>query len=387
MSKLDNEDGSPKLEKFDELTLGFYNNSRAARQILWGIDYKEDWLLSDRSRADRGANIRDMYEMVDHLLPSFQMHHCVSSKNEWLVIFPYMYIDPVAGDNIYNETTGETYSVAYVAKDLNGEFNGSCLLSGTTAPEETDVLRYIDASGAGTALRKYINFFHAYPTVSKLDISASDSDIGTNESEPFTPTIVAQLFSQLPGTVAGKKDAKTRNKELKPRVREEYHYKDDPRNYTVQVRGQWFDNIVKFKCFETSHLKAERLVDWFMEFMNKHTWVIRKNGIQQIFFEERKGDVVETVWRDDIVGYEVCYYVRTEELTTDLIHNTASVDLSVELSDRDRRIAEEVSADPTGGLVTGPFGDRFSTLFDATHDDEGNYLYGNTDTKDGRLNE
>lgn len=249
------------------------------------------------------------------------------------------------------------------------------------------MLRYIDPSGAGAALRKYINFYHAYPTVSKLDISASDSDIGTNESEPFTPTIVAQLFSQLPGTVAGKKDAKTRNKELKPRVREEYHYEDDPRNYTVQVRGQWFDNIVKFKCFETSHIRAERLVDWFMEFMNKHTWIIRKNGIQQIFFEERKGDVVETVWRDDIVGYEVCYYVRTEELTTELIHNTASINLSIELSDKDSRTAEEVAADPTGGLVTGPFGNRFASLFDATHDDEGNYLYGDTDVRDGRLNQ
>lgn len=128
MSKLNNEDGSPQLEKFDDLTLGFYNTSRAARQIQWGIDYKEDWLLSDRSVADRGANIRDLYEIVDNLLPAFQMHHCVSTKNEWLIIFPYMYIEPAVGDNIYNETTGETYKISYVAKDLNGEFNGSCLL-------------------------------------------------------------------------------------------------------------------------------------------------------------------------------------------------------------------------------------------------------------------
>ena len=387
MSKENNPDGTPKLEKFDDLALSFYNSSPAARQILWGISSKEAYLTSDRSKADRSASIRDLYEMIDNLLPGFQSHHCVSLKNPWLVIFPYMVIPPKAGDKIYNETTKETYTVSYVAEDLNGHFNGSCLLTGTTAPKDTDCLRFVNPTGAGDELRKYIQFHHAYPVVSKLDVSASGSDLGTNESEPFTPTIVCSLYQQTPGTVMGRKDAVARNKEVKPRVRESYPLPEDPRNYTVQVRGQWLDNIVKFKCFETSHYKAERLVDWFMDFMSKHTWVLRKNGIQQIFFEERKGDKVEHVWRDDIVGYEVCYYVRTEELTTEIIHNTGSVNLNVELAHTDDRTRLELNADPTGGLITGPFGDRFANLFDATHDENGNYLFGDIDVSDGRMNQ
>lgn len=319
--------------------------------------------------------------MIDDMLPAFQSHHVVSKKNPWLIIFPYMYIAPKAGDRIYNETTKETYTVTYVANDLNGSFNGSVLLSGTTSPKDSDTLRFVNPDGAGAAHRKYLQFHHAYPTVSKLDISASGSDTGTNEAEPFVPTIVANLYEQTPGKTVGT------TKEMKSRVRESYPLPEDPRNYTVQVRGQWFDNIVKFKCFETSHLRAECLVDWFMEFMNKHTWVLRKNGIQQIFFEKRKGDKVETQWRDDIVGYEVCFYVRTEELNTEIIHNTGSINLNVELASDDNRTRAELTADPTGGLVTGPFGDRFANLFDATHDENGDYLYGETDIADGRMNQ
>lgn len=386
MSKENNADGTPKLEKFDDLALSFYNSSPAARQILWGISATEDHQTSDRSKADRSASIRDLYEMVDNLLPGFQMHFCVSNKNPWLVIFPHMVISPSAGDKLYNETTKETYTVSYVAKDINGDFNGSCLLTGTNSPSSTDSLRFVNPTGAGPDTRKNIQFYHAYPVTSKLDISSSGSDTGTNESEPFTPTIVCQLYRQTPGTVAGRKEA-ARHKEVKPRVRESYPLPEDPRNYTVQVRGQWLDSIVKFNCFETSHYRAERLVDWFMEFMNKHTWVLRKNGIQQIFFEERKGDRVETQWRDDIVGYEVCYYVRTETLTTEIIHNTGSINLNVELANKDDRTRAALTADPTGGLVTGPFGERFANLFDATHDENGNYLYGDTDIADGRMNQ
>lgn len=387
MSRIDNPDGTPNLEDFNDIVLSYYNSSPAARQIVHGLSYKQDWLKSNRSRADRNASVQDFYEMIDTLLPVYQSHFVISSKNPWLLIFPRMLVPPIVGDELYNETTKETYTVSYVSKDLNGHFNGSCLITGVTEPVVTDDLRFVNSDGAGPALRRYIQFHHAYPTVSKLDISASASDTGTNESEPFTPTIVACLYSQNPGTVMGHKDAIQRNKELKSRVRESYPLPEDPRNYTVQVRGQWLDNVVKFRCFETSHFSAERLVEWFMDFMNRHIWIFRKNGIQQIFFENRKPDSIETTWRDDIVSYEVNYYVRTEQLTTEIIHNTGSIHLNVELAHIDDRPKAELDSDPTGGLVTGYFGDRFANMFDATHDENGDYLYGDTDIADGRMNQ
>ena len=385
MSIRNDKSGDPILEDFDELTLQYFNTSPIARNIILGITEKEDFLRPPRSMADRSANVQDIYDMIGKLLPKYQMYFTVSKKNPFLIVFPFMIVEPKFGDKIRNINTSEIYTVKYVPKTPDNRFYGAVLLeTAITGPKGSDKLEFINPDGIGAETAKLVKFLHAYPDTPGTDMSDSSGDIGVSQAEPFTPTISVELIRQEPGTV-GKRPFDMM-KEIKPRVREIYKHPDDPQNYSIQVRGQWYDNILRFTCYSSTHFGAEKLITWFNDFLYKYAWVLKKNGVQELLYWQRRADQKVKVWRDDIVGYTVEWYFRTEEHTVEVIHNVTSINLSSRIAWSDSAVSPPTGQSPeTAGSVMGPFGDRFATIFDAFHDASGNYLYGDYSVIDQRF--
>lgn len=376
MSYLNNRDGSRILEHHDELMLQWFHNSPQARQIITGLTAIEESQRPFRRMADRNANIQDIYEMIDTLLPQFQLYFIPSTRNKWLLNFPFMFVAPNIGNKLRNVRTNETYTIKYVPLDKHNNFQGTVLLeTGTVAPVTSDRLIFENPEGTGPDLRKQIIFTHSQPSAQAADIAASSGDTGIVRREKFTPTIVAKLMRQEPGTI-GKRPFDIA-KEIKPRIREIYAHPVDPRNYSIQIRGQWMDNIIRFICYDTSHVKAEKLVEWFRDFIHKYTWVLKKNGVQELLYWQRRADQNVETWRDDIVGYPIEFFFRTDELHVEVIHNILNVNLNTNM-DTGLDPQTETGVSIAGGIVNGPFGNTFATLFDATHDESGNFLYGET---------
>jgi len=385
MSVRNDRAGNPILEDFDELTLQYFNTSPIARNIILGVTEKEDFLRPPRSIADRSANVQDIYDMIDKLLPKYQMYFTVSKKNPFLVIFPFMIVEPKPGDRIRNINTSEIYKVRYVPRTPDNKFYGAILLeTGTTGPKDSQNLEFVNPDGVGSEAAKLVRFLHAYPDTPGIDISDSSGDIGASQAEPFTPVISVELMRQEPGTV-GKRPFDMM-KEVKPRIRETYKHPDDPHNYSIQVRGQWYDNILRFTCYSATHFGAEKLINWFNDFLYKYAWVLKKNGVQELLYWQRRSDQKIQVWRDDIVGYTVEWYFRTEEQTVEVVHNVTSINLSSRIAWSDSAVSPPTGQSPkAAGNVMGPFGDRFATIFDAFHDASGNYLYGDYSIVDQRF--
>ena len=174
-------------------------------------------------------------------------------------------------------------------------------------------------------------------------------------------------------------------KEAKPRVRETYKHPDDPLNYSVQVRGQWYDNILRFTCYDKTNFGAERLISWFNDFLYKYAWVIKKNGIQEMLYWQRRADENISTWRDDIVGYPVEWYFRTEEHTIEVIHNITEIDINNRLARNEMGVTPPTGSNPNSEGLLGPFGNRFATIYDIFHDASGNYKYGDYSQIDQRF--
>jgi hypothetical protein len=92
------------------------------------------------------------------------------------------------------------------------------------------------------------------------------------------------------------------------------------------------------------------------------------------------------MWRDDIVGYTIEWYFRTEEHTVEVTHNVTSINLNARIAWNDTAVSPPTGDNPAiNGNVMGPFGDRFANIFDAFHDASGNYKYGDYNQVDQRF--
>lgn len=384
MSTREDNLGDPILEDFDELTLKYFNVSPIAQNIIFGTSDKDRLLSPDRLKADRSASIQDLYDMISVLLEKYQMYFVPSTKNPFLLVFPFMIVEPKIGDRLRNLDTNEIYTIKYVPKAKNNRFYGSVLLdAGVKGPKEGEKLQYINADGIGNSEKKLVDFYHSYPLSSANSLENSSGDRGVAQSEPFAPTVVVEMRRQEPGTV-GKRPFDMM-KEAKPRVRETYKHPDDPINYSVQVRGQWYDNILRFTCYDKTNFGAERLISWFNDFLYKYAWVIKKNGIQEMLYWQRRADENIQVWRDDIVGYPVEWYFRTEEHTIEVIHNITEIDISSRLAKNDMGVSPPTGGNPNVNGLFDPFGSRFSSIYDMFHDASGNYKYGDYSQIDQRF--
>ena len=259
---------------------------------------------ADMRQSDRNASLLDITRYIYQSLIDFQGKWETSDRSVWIIRMPNARYLSV-GDTVKNISLGQVYRIAEIVdKDDN-----VIRLSGIVAPSAGNVLELTQDN--------IVNFVSDYPSEHK--------DRPINE---WVDTVTFRIKRKEPGTI-GKHpfDPPT---EIKPRVRE---YRVDPDNIDchVQVLGQWYDNLIQFDCWAKTNNRADKLIEWFEDFMYKYTWVWKKNGVNEILYWMRMQDEEVRKWRNDLASRTVLYYFKTEKIVTIKEHDFKQIDLFLEL--------------------------------------------------------
>ena len=265
-------------------------------------------------REDRNASLNDITTYIYQSLLDFQGKWYPSDRGTGYISMPnarYLAI----GDKITNITKNVTYVISQVILPQGTVVVGSggavvgLNTMGSPLPVEDDILVLED--------RNTVNFQSSYSRYLQQEPIAQWRD-----------TIVYRVKRREPGTVG--KHAFEPPVELKPRVRESKMDKDHPGS-SVQVMGQWFDNIIQFDCWSVFNNRADDLIEWFEDFMFKYTWVWKKNGVNEILYWMRNEDTESSEWRNDLAVRNVNYYFRTEKIVTIKEHDFKQISIYLEL--------------------------------------------------------
>ena len=100
------------------------------------------------------------------------------------------------------------------------------------------------------------------------------------------------------------------------------------------VYGQWFESVVQFDVWAQTNERANVLLNWFEDFMDRYRWVLKWNGIQETFYWQRNEDALVSRWRNDIVHRTVEYYFRTDRIRAADIRRIISLSLVVDVAER-----------------------------------------------------
>ena len=129
-----------------------------------------------------------------------------------------------------------------------------------------------------------------------------------------------------PGSLGRVFDSK---KEYKPRLRESVK---DPlvMGHTVQIYGQFFDNIVQFDSWSNDPRTSDRLIRWFEQFMRLKLANLVQHGLSQGMFFKRLEDQTDRTWRQAFFVRGTQYYFRTEQLEAIYSKDILNIDISIE---------------------------------------------------------
>jgi len=327
--------------------------------------------LFPRLTADRVASLTDAMMMIDLLMESYEAQYLVPSKDGNLLILPNLFLEPDQGLKLRNKTTKETYTVTdTISNPVTGLWEGLLKINSTTPPNSKmeEKLEFVTKD-------KLVRFAPEFSKTIGVEDQTADElikDVG-----PIQPTIVYALIKKEPGSIG--KQLFGPQKQHKPMHREIIRDKKFS-GHSVEIEGQWFDNLVEFGCFTTDNRSADRLADWFERFMRQNTWVLKKNGVQELVFFQRLRDTAVTKWRQDLISRAVQYAFRIEEILPVVSRNirllTTTIDLGTDIGEPGRRFI--AGREITSALSS----DDYFKLF---HDAAGNYLFGNISLNDGNI--
>lgn len=323
--------------------------------------------LRRKSRTDGVLSISEAMELVAGLLRKYQLSFVPNKTNKNILMLPFCFVEPTEGDKIRNVSTQEIYTVDQVIKNPDtGQWNGVVKLDLTNPPsiEAGHSLEYLN-------FERYVRFDHEFPSSVPNHLTANSEGIQKNPP-PMFPTITWSVQRIEPGGIGKAFDSK---KELKPRLRESTK---DPyaAGYTVEIWGQWFDNIVQFDSWSNSNRTSERLIRWFEQFLRLYTGYIRQCGIPNLFFWRRDPDDIKTTWRQVFAVRSSQWYFRTEELEAVYQRDILKIDISLgarstitnRICNEPRYIADQL----TSGCISS---EDYKNLFYHS----GQYLFGDLD--------
>jgi len=233
---------------------------------------------------------------------------------------PFAFKVPSKGDKILNTVTTEVYTVDQIIKNpATNQWNGLVKLDLISPPsiEQRHSLTYLDSNN-------YIKFDHEFPDA-LLNIPTANLEGELKNLPPIVPTITWSLKTVEPGGVGKPFDSR---KELKPRLRESTK---DPyvKGYTVEVYGQWFDNIVQFEAWTSGFKTSERLISWMEQFLKLYTGFLRERGVNNMFFWRRQADAQVNSWRQQMPVKSTQFYFRTEEIEAVYQRDILKIDVSI----------------------------------------------------------
>ncbi len=305
------------LESWDDLGIFAYKEE---------VGPKGEMYRTAKQKRDGGADIDEGLGLIDECLQDYQGFHYQRENDPWMIRFPWAnYVD--MGQKVKCIDTGAEFMIEWVEKEtkrVQGELRevktGRVRVSGPHEPKEKWRLRF--------APENRIAFFKGQPANmagSYVFDTATDLVRGP---ENFTDTITCRVTERMPGSKEKKPFGP--GKEIKPRFRE---YIRDPTDFTVMsaVTGQTFDNVVQFSIWSTRNRRADILLEWFEGFMVKYAWVLKWNGIQEVFYWQRTPDAKVVRWRDDIIQRTVEFYFKTEKHIAHHMRRLTSVTASIDV--------------------------------------------------------
>jgi len=140
----------------------------------------------------------------------------------------------------------------------------------------------------------------------------------TNPGSNFHNTITYTLTRREPASLRdhpfeSAKEIKPRESEIKRSPTEDGMF--------LEIRRQWFDNLVQFDCWTRSNYEADELLKWAEDFLLRFTWYFKAAGIQEMFyfrggrFTWGTGESeAMSMWRNPYKVRSFTYYLRTEKL-------------------------------------------------------------------------
>jgi hypothetical protein len=124
--------------------------------------------------------------------------------------------------------------------------------------------------------------------------------------------VVARIAKRSPGSVNSQPFM--RPKEMKPRLREDLTLRtDDNKLISVEIHGQWFDNIVTFDCCSPTQTGADELAEEFESFMDNNINMLMRSGVQRILYLGREEDYYS--FNSSWAYRRLRYFFRTEKIT------------------------------------------------------------------------
>lgn len=154
----------------------------------------------------------------------------------------------------------------------------------------------------------------AYPDEFILQGSPSNE----NPASEFIDTITYQVVRREPGSLQDRPfDAK---RDLKPRIRETQRVTTTDGEF-IEIRAQWFDNLVQFDTWTKSNEEADAFIEWLEKFMVRYAGYFKLKGVQEMFYFRggrfswgtSEEDAMQR-WRNPFKVRSATYFVRTEAL-------------------------------------------------------------------------
>lgn len=131
---------------------------------------------------------------------------------------------------------------------------------------------------------------------------------GTDPENVKLPMITYILEDMVPGQIG-----RDGTREIKPRHRETIFPEDDP-SVSIDIYGRIFDTTVVFEVWEENNVKAGKLAQKFMDFMDMYTGFIKSQGVKEIIFQKFSNNTALVSTKDNSVCRRIQYFVRFEHL-------------------------------------------------------------------------
>ena len=333
--------------------------------------YLQSFEVRRKSRTEGNLSLAEAIEYIGIFMSKHQMAYVPSKNNKNIILFPFLFVEPKEGDKILNANTKEVYTVDQVIKNpITNVWEGLLKFNLTNPPslEQSHSLQFF------TEKDKYIRFRHEMPDEIPNLIGANLEKL-LLQPPPIFPTITWTVKSVEPGSLGRVFDSK---KEYKPRLRESVK---DPfvMGHTVEIYGQFFDNIVQFDSWSNDPRTSDRLIRWFEQFMRLKAGNLIQNGLSQLLFFKRTEDEYNKTWRQAFSVRGSQYYLRTEQLEAVYSKDILNININMDVSSSDpqnrkfnspRWIADQ--------LVTGELTNQeYKELFYRS----GEYLFGNIELR------
>ena len=289
--------------------------------------YLQSFEIRRKSRSEGNLSLAEAIEYIGLFMNKHQMSYVPSKTNTSVILFPFLFVEPKEGDKILNYNTKEVYTISQILRNPKTNIWEGLLKFDLINPpslEKSHSLQFI------TEKDKYIRFRHEMPDEIPNLVGANLEKL-LLQPPPIFPTITWTVRSVEPGSLGRVFDSK---KEYKPRLRESVK---DPfvMGHTVEIYGQFFDNIVQFDSWSNDPRTSDRLIRWFEQFMRLKAGNLIQNGLSQVLFFKRTEDEYNKTWRQAFSVRGSQYYLRTEQLEAVYSKDILSINIKVDYGSSD----------------------------------------------------